>query len=238
MPRPLLALAVSLVAAVPATAAYITPDSIVRPPPTTYPGVAGTPVAESDYVTTQYAGLGVVFPLRVLTPNVTYATAIASVNGVNVWAGVLRYDTGGGATSSLTMDALGNVTGDFIHATSSVAVDFVWEGSALGILSAFRADGSTEDAVLDAGTGTYRLSLGGGGFTWFSASVTPDLGDVGTRPFAWGVAGVEIPGAPTPTAPEPGALALAVTGMLGLATLYARSARANRFRFREAADIP
>jgi hypothetical protein len=237
MPRPLLALAASLLAAVPATAAYITPDSIVRPPPATYPGVAGTPVAESDYVTTQYAGLGVVFPVRVLTPNVTYATAIASVNGVNVWAGLLRYDTSAGATGSLTMDALGSVTGNFIHPTSSVAVDFVWEGSALGILSAFRADGSVEDAVLDAGTGSHRLSLSGGGFTWFSASVTPDLGDVGTRPFAWGVARVEIPGIPKPTAPEPGALAIALTGILGLATLYARSARANRCRLREAADV-
>jgi hypothetical protein len=227
MPRSVLALAAFILAAAPATAGYITPDSIVRPPPATYAGVAGTSVAESDYATTQYAGLGIVFPVRVLTPNVTYATAVASVNGVNTWASVLRYSFGAGATSALTMDGLGTVTGDFTHPTSSVAVDLIWQGNALGILSAFRADGSWVDSsVLDAGTGAHRLSLSGDGLTEFSASVVPDLGSTDTFPFAWGVVGVEIPGVPPQRTPEPGAFVLAALGMLGLVTGYARSSRA------------
>jgi hypothetical protein len=233
MPRPFLALAALILAAVPATAGYITPDSIVRPPPATYPGVAGAPVAESDYVTTQYAGLGIVFPVRVLTPNVTYTTAIASVNGVNTWASVLRYSVGAGVTSMLTMDGLGTVTGDFTRPTTSVAVDMVWQGNALGILSAFRADGGSADSVLDAGTGAHRLSVSGNGLTEFSASVVPDLGSTDTSPFAWGVVGVETPGVPTQTTPEPGAFVLAAMGLLGLVTGYAGSrGRGRRLRSR------
>ena len=98
MPRSILALMALAVAAAPATADHITPDSIVRPPPATYPGIAGTPVNEHDYVTTQYAALGLVFPVRALTPQVTYATAVASVNGVDVWTAVLRSDFGAGAS--------------------------------------------------------------------------------------------------------------------------------------------
>src|SRR3954452_21545470 len=104
MSRPLLALAALALAAAPATADYITPDSILRPPPATHAGASGTPVAEADYVTTQYASLGLVFPVRVLTSDVTYAAAVASVGGVNAWTAVLRY--GPGAYSALTMDGV------------------------------------------------------------------------------------------------------------------------------------
>src|SRR4051794_39251998 len=113
MPRSMLALAALTLAATTATADPITPDSLLRPPPATYPGVAGTPVDEADYVTTQYADLGVVFPVRALSPQVSYATAVASVEGVNVWAAVLRSDFGAGASSALTMDGVGVVMGAF-----------------------------------------------------------------------------------------------------------------------------
>jgi hypothetical protein len=201
----MLALAAIALAVAPTTADYITPDSILRPPLATYAGVAGTSVDEGDYVTTQYAGLGIIFPMRVLTPQVTYATAVASVEGVNVWAPVLRSDFGGGVSSVLAMDAIGNVTGTFAKPTASVTVDLVWQGNATGSPAAFRADGSSLFTSVEGGTGTHRLTLEGGELVSFGVGGFPDLGPPGDPPFAWGVAAVQFPGGPVQTAPEPGA---------------------------------
>src|SRR5262245_40036360 len=107
MPRPLLAPASLTLAAAPATADYIAPDSILRPPPATHAGVSEALVTEADYVTDPYAGLGLIYPVRVLTSNVTYAAAVAIVGGVNVWTALLRYGSGAGAVSALTMDVVG-----------------------------------------------------------------------------------------------------------------------------------
>src|SRR3954451_7373140 len=124
MPRSLLALAALTLAAAPATATYITPASASHPPAATFDGSTWSPVAEADYVTTQYAALGLTFPVRVLTPQVTYATALASVQGVNVWAAVLRYGFDDGTSvSGVTMDGVGVVVGDFTQPADSVAVD-------------------------------------------------------------------------------------------------------------------
>ena len=143
MSRFMIALAALALVATPAIADYITPDSIPNPPPaSTHDGVGWTPVGQADYVTIQYADL-VFFPVRVLTPEVTSATAIASVSGVNVWTAVLSY--GVGASSGVpTMDFLGHVVGTFTQPVDSVSVDVVLQGRWMfGGLSALRADGSS-----------------------------------------------------------------------------------------------
>jgi len=235
MPKPLLALAALVVAAGTVNADYLTPDSILRPPPATYPGDGSTPVNQADYVTTQYAALGLLFPVRELSPTVTYTTAVASVNGVNAWAPVLT--TGPGITfpGGLAMDAVGIVVGDFNHPVASVAVDLALQGNARAWLTGFRGDGSSVFASVDATTGLHHLSVDGGGFVEFSAGVFPNLSippiselPVDFSPFAWGVAGVDIPGRPVFTVPEPGSLVLAALGALGLLARRARASRPKR----------
>lgn len=217
MPRPMLALAALALAAAPATADYITPDSVPHPLPSTFDGVMWSPVAEADFATTQYAALGLTFPVRVLTPQVTYATAVALVQGVNAWAAVLRYSFDDGTVSAgVTMDAVGVVVGDFTQPAGSVAVDLVLQGDAFLSVTAFRADGSSQSTFTNGGTGTHRFTLEGDGFVGFAAGASPDFTASADVPFAWGVAAVEVRPAVAQAVPEPGTIVLAALGALGL----------------------
>src|SRR5262249_27031957 len=79
-------------AARPARAALITPDSILRPPPAAVGSANLTPITSAaDLVNTQYAALGLTFPAAPGTvPGLGPATAITSIGGVAVWAPASR----------------------------------------------------------------------------------------------------------------------------------------------------
>ena len=88
-----LAVVAVFLAAAPARAGLVTPDSIPAPPPLSQ-AVDGAPVPPGGFVTDQYAGRGLTFPYRMTGVDTGLATALVRVNGVKVWAGATAIDGG------------------------------------------------------------------------------------------------------------------------------------------------
>jgi hypothetical protein len=209
-----------------ATADVITPDSIVRPPPGTLGSANFTPItSSSDLVTTQYAGLGLTFPvLPGPVGGLGATTAITNIGGTDVWAPASR--TEAVATSVAVINYGNSITGQLARPTASLTVEFV--GPGLGVLSAFDKSGNLLGTSFSlAGTGPHGgelMTVSAVDISSFTLSgpLLP-LADI-VPPFGlpWGMAEVDFTAV---EAPEPGALTLCALGALGLVSCVRRRRR-------------
>ncbi len=201
------ALAVVLSLAVPvARAGMITPDSIPNPP-SAVASAQGTNLYANNYVSTQYAAVGLEF---------SSGAAITRLNGVSVWV-----------PTGAAVNALGAI--DYAHTIFGKLV-------ALGTLNPTTVSSlSVETISLSSGTpGLWVDGLNGGalnnivpvlqntpgphgGQVWtFTGSGISAIGVAASpTPGTWGVAEISFTPA---SAPEPSSLVLAGLGALGLAT--------------------
>jgi hypothetical protein len=213
-----------------ARAELITPDSIRRPPPGTLPAVAGAPVAPADVVSSQYAALGLLFPIRQVAPDTAYATVITNVGGTDVWAGAFQFGAGGGPNTVLSFDALSFVAGAFVRpgplngpvTTGSFSMELVTSGAAMLSVMGADANGNPTFTSLNvSGPGRTWLTVTAPALEFFGADafqpVTDPLPGPVAPPLVWGVAAVRFVPDGAQTAPEPSSLALAALGALGLA---------------------
>jgi hypothetical protein len=208
-----------------ARADFITPDSIVRPPPGTV-GSAGFSVITSpaDLVTSQYLGKGLDFPsLPGPFPGTGPTAAIANLNGTDAWVPAFRTEAMPGRVA--VVNYLSPLMGRLVQPgtlTSSAVNSLTVE--VLGVpgvtLSAFGGGHLLGSASGGSGTGPHGgelLTVTAPGITAFSVRgpLVPLGGRPGTPlPPAFGLAGVELTLA---EAPEPGGLTLAALGLLAVA---------------------
>ena len=205
-----LAVAFALAASA-ARAEMITPNSIPNPP-SAVGSTNGTLVYSSNYVTNQYASLGLQFS----------GTAITQLNGVSVWtplgiaasdpapAGAINY--GWGLSGSLVSPGSSNPM-----TVSSLSVDVM-------NLSGIPTVSVNGDGQLSSIVPTYNVGPGAGvsevwtftgtDITGFSISPPSTGGE-------WGVSGISFTPT-TATAPEPSSFILAVVGALGVAARWRR----------------
>lgn len=214
-----------------ARAEMITPNSISNPP-STVGSANSTPVFVSNFVTTQYAGLGL---------NFSSGAAITNMNGVSVWAptemlaepdsriagapppnlpaaqlsyygrwsGVSFVQPGtlkSAAATSLALEIIGQ---------QNLAISVTYAGSKVPV-----AIPTSGRIASEANGGVLYTIPAGPGITSFSIYAPPPILPPGqAHPAAlinpaWGVASVSFT---TATAPEPSSLVLAGLGALGLA---------------------
>jgi hypothetical protein len=205
----------------------ITPDTIVRPPPTTLNSANGTPVVwAADLVSNQYATAGLVFPPQPgPVPGVSPTVVITSLGGVSVWAPALT--TEAVADRAAVIDYRGTITGQLSHPAGGLSVEVI--GPFGETLSASDSHGHLLGfANLSGPTGPHGgtlLTIEGQDISTFVVT-GPLLMDVaGTSrasvasPQPWGIAEVQTP---VTHAPEPSAWLLAVLGVLGTVTLRGR----------------
>jgi hypothetical protein len=204
---------------------FITPDSIVRPPP----GVVGSAgfthiTSPADLVTTQYTAKGLDFPsLPGPFPGTGPTAALTNLGGTDVWVPAFR--TEALASTVALVNYTGPLSGRLVQpgtltsaAVGSLTVEVLGPpGVALSAFGAGHFLGSDESGSGTAGPhGGALLTVTAPGIRSFE--VRGPLVPLGTAripsPSPWGVAGVEFSLA---EAPEPGGLALAAFGALAMA---------------------
>jgi hypothetical protein len=212
-----------------ARADLITPDSVASPIPLS-PAFQGANVPVDGQVWSQYQGRGVLFSTAPWVPptiDAGHTTAVAVVNGVKVWVGAssvaprpATVDFSAGVTAQLV--APGTTTPALTDSLRVKVVSAGGTGFAAYQLSGYDAHGhlllSQTSNFRARGSGDW-LTLSAKGIQSIHVTAVPLLfpldpvpGFVGPpeRPFAWGVAAIDVAGAPEPTG-----LALAGLGLAG-----------------------
>jgi hypothetical protein len=218
-----------------ARAEMITPDSIPNPPASVGSANLSPIYSFTNFVSTQYKGLGLNFSSGVYP----LGTAITHLNGVDVWA----------PAAYAAHPGLGKVGGPpLVFPVAMIDYNGPWPGASLvmpgtlkpttassvtleilgrGIgVSFFNSQGGLLGTAAAGGTGLHggRLytftSLGISSFTVFAPVMDPYAGDPYPGP-AWGVASVSFT-LPEGESPEPSSLVLAGLGALVLAARCGR----------------
>jgi hypothetical protein len=199
----------------------ITPDSVRRPPPA---DVAGPVWSFDDVVTGQYAGLGLSYPFVPDGPPPLGEVAVVTrVGGADAWSPASRTEA---MAFPAVVDYGLSLSGQLVvpgtptpAAAASLTVEVV--GGGPGALSAFDGGGRLVGVAAAGPAGPHGgtlLTVSGAGITSFRLSDVRPAAGPGPVPAAapWGVAQVEFTPPPPLAAPEPGVLALAGLGVLGL----------------------
>ncbi len=196
-----------------ARADWINPDSIPNPP-SAVNSANSTPVHAGNLVTTQYSGLGLSFP---------YPSAIATLNGVSVWApfAASAY-LPSGPSSNGSIDYVGSVYGMIVApismnptTVSSLSVAILGGSSVSVYVYGYGPNGRLLHItpLIESNGGVQNWTFTAPGIGSFF------VGQDGASTQPWGVAAVSLSPAPSPEPlPEPTSLVLAGLGALGLAT--------------------